>query len=89
VADRASGDIAEVAVGTNRRKDGSNNIAAVLARLANRLMDFAHLDAPSMSVFFQHPFYLVGVLGREFKIRTLLCVAVRPVQGVVRVNLHG
>ncbi len=50
VADRAGRNVPEVAVGAYRREDGSDDIAAVLARLTKWLSDFLHCDAIVVSI---------------------------------------
>jgi hypothetical protein len=89
MTERAGGDVAKVAVGTNCGEDRANNVATVLTRLANHITHFTHLNVTNMSVFAQNAINLVSVAGREFKIGTLLFIAMRAIQWIVRVNLQG
>ena len=89
MTDRAGGDVAKVAVRTNCREDRTNNVATVLTRLANDIMDFRHLHVPSMSVFAQNAINLVSVAGREFEIRTPLFITMRAIEWLVGVDFDG
>jgi hypothetical protein len=88
MTDRAGGNVPEMAVGAYRWKDGSDDIAAVLARLTDRPFDFSHIDAIVVSILAQHPCHLIRGGGGELEIGALLFVAVRTVYRIVRVDLN-
>jgi hypothetical protein len=79
VADRAGRNVTKVAVGAYRREDGSDDIAAVLARLTKGVSDFLHTHAIVVPILTQHSSHLIWEAGGKLKIGTLLFVAVRTV----------
>jgi hypothetical protein len=79
LADRADGNVPEVAVGAYRREDGPDDIAAVLASLTKWLSDLSHIDAIVVSILAQHSSHLIWETGGELKVGTLLFVTVRTV----------
>jgi hypothetical protein len=76
VTDRAGRNVPEIAVGTYCREDGSHDIAAVLASLANWLSNFLHFDAIVVTILAQHSAHVFWVTSGELKIDAFLFVAV-------------
>ena len=59
-----------MAVGADRREDGSDDIAAVLASLTKSLSDFLHIDAIAVAVLAQHLCHVFGLAnGRPVNYR--------------------
>jgi len=85
---RAGGDIAEVAVGANRREHGTGDVSAVQTLFADRVMSLRQINTVGMSIFLQNSSDFFGVSSRELKMSAFLFVAVNSMKRIVRVNLY-